>query len=530
MFSIRLEYNTLPSTPNPPTDYSPSLLVKDHSALEEHLRGIGVKLEDVNFFKWEALPARSYGKFLVSEREWLTVAKNSPNDGNPAELIAGDVFAELTISDGIDTKVFTNLDVVSTAFLMSPLAPTGVLGQDGSRLMVIELELSARKYHDYYRTYGFRGMWTGYGDVTTQDVTAYYVVSDQYNVHVMPDISILEYTAHLASLNFLTAYMPSGDIVQPWSLKPPKVTNQKFVFPTNKQMIYNKVSVAKGPIKFKVILPLDDWCKGTVYESEEVSAVEGTEVLYKSPMNSKTKQEEITVVLGYTNVDHLKVAFDSGYGYAEANRLANILKPRAQVRLFRNINVIYQGVVTGDISNDVQRITYRFGGNKIGLRTHLETIPWKVYNPILQPIKPHRDSTLFRGVLLSNMPNGVAALFSLKEPGVNGELGLQEYETIVKDKLGIFSNLKFGDKILVCRDGNSCDYFIVNGQCPSTPPTTPPPTGSCCVPVYPIFVSFADRGFLACYDGVPEYVCNNLGGTWTAGGTCPNPPICEEQQ
>jgi hypothetical protein len=294
-------------------------------------------------------------------------------------------------------------------------------------------------------------------------------------------------------------------------------------------MIYNKVSVAKGPIKFKVVLPLDDWCKGTVYESEEVSAVEGTEVLYKSPMNSKTKQEEITVVLGYTNVDHLKLAFNSGYGYAEANRLANLLKPRAQVRLFRNINVIYQGVVTGDISNDVQRITYRFGGNKIGLRTHLETIPWKIHNPILQPIKPHRDSTLFSGVLLSNMPNGIAALFSLEEPGtLRGELGLQEYETVVKDKLGIFSNLKFGDKILVCRDQASCDYFIVNAQCPTNPPVVPPPTGSCCVPVYPIFRTFADKLFLACYDGVPQYVCNNLGGTWTSGGTCPNPPICEE--
>jgi hypothetical protein len=226
MFSIRLKYNTVPSTPNPPIVYSPSLLVKDHSALEEHLRGIGVKLEDVNFFKWEALPTRSYGKFLVSEREWLTVAKNSPNGGNPAELIAGDVFAELTISDGIDTKVFTNLDVVSTAFLMSPLAPTGVLGQDGSRLMVIELELSHRKYHDYYRTYGFLGVWTGEGNIATQDITTNYVVSDQCNVHVMPDISLLEYTAHLASLNFVTAYMPSGNIVQPGNLNPPVLTNQ----------------------------------------------------------------------------------------------------------------------------------------------------------------------------------------------------------------------------------------------------------------------------------------------------------------
>lgn len=523
MFSIRVRYIESPGGLNPPTGYSPSILAKDHSALEDHLRGIGIKLEDINFFRWEAFPGRSYGRILVSEREWLTVAKNTEDeDGNPARLIAGNVYAELTISDGLDTKVFYNLDVVSTSFIMSPLAPTGVIGQDGSRLMILELELSNRKWHDSYRVYSTRGYWSGPGNNVLKPIN--YVTSDLVNVHRIPDTSYMEYVSYLASLNFLTIFMPSGDINNPGSL--PTTTNQKFVFPTTKQMIYDKVSVTKGPIKFKVVIPGDDWCKGTTYESEYVLAVNGSEVLYTSAMNSKSSMEEVTIVLGYTMIDHLKLAFDSGHADAEVARIANLLKTNAQVRLFRNIDIIYQGVVTGDISNDVQRITYSFEGNKIGLRTRLQTIPWKIHNPILQIIQSSGVSNLFRGVLLSDMPNGVATLFGM-ETDQDGSQGLQEYEVIVRDKLGIFNNLKTGAKILVERDNATCNYYIVNAQCPVDPPTTPPPMGSCCVNVYPMLGSGFNTEFTVCYPAVSQSTCNTLGGTWTLNGTCDDPPICE---
>lgn len=525
MFSIRLRYIASPGGPNPPTGYSPSISVKDHSSLYEHLQTFGVKLEDINFFKWEAFPERSFGKFLVSEREWLEVAKNGQNEnGDPPQLIAGNVYAELTITDGIDTKIFVNLDVVSTSFLMSPLAPTGVTGQDGSRLLVLELELSNRKWYDSYRTYGLQGFWSGAGG-GVQNIVGY-ATSDLTNVHRIPDVSKMEYYAYLASLNFITTYMPSGDINNPTGIIP-VTTNDKFVFPTNKQMIYNKVSVTKGPIKFKVAVPSDDWCSGTYYESEEVLAVNGSDMLYASPVNSKSDVQEIEVVLGYTMVDHLKVAFNSSHGDLEAARLANLLKPNIQVRLFRNVDILYQGVVTGNLTNDVQRITYRFEGNRLGLRTRLQTVPWKIHNPILQTIQSNGVSTLYRGVLLSNMPNGIAAIFSM-ETGNNGYQGLQEYEKIVKDKIGIFSNLKAGDKILLERDATSCNYYIVNAQCPSTTPPTPPPTGSCCVPVFPVLGSGFNTEFTVCYGVVSQNTCNNLGGTWTLNGTCPNPPYCEE--
>lgn len=508
MFTLKFKLFQPPDPIPPPVpDANAVIKIKDHSYLKNHLESLGIKLEDLNFFKWQAFPNRSYGKFIVSEAEWS--ALNAPK---------GNIKADLTIQDQNNTKVFYNLEVVRTSFLMSPIFSAA---QDGSRLLVIELEHTADKYHSMNRVFGRSNTVQDLGELTVAPPgTPLIDMGEIMNAHTMPDVPITEYLAYIAASQFLTAYLPSGT---PGVENVSYTTKEKFSFPSNMQLLYSNVSTIATPLRYVVKVRTSDSCIGSFCTSNEIT-ITPSETIYNSAVNSNTNRQNIELIVPHAFVNHVKASLEYNHCVNEATRIATKIKPYAETRLLRNIDVIYQGLVPGDITNDVQCITYFFQGNEYGMRTRLQSIPWEPYNSILGIIEPTTNENIFRGVLLSNMPNAQAAIFRLAD-ATEANKFIQSYSTTLKDRLGVFGTLKAGSKVLVYRDSINCSYHVIQSVCPGNPPPSAP-LGKCCVLATLPGAGNYLKSF--CYQ-TTEDVCNALGGwQWISGSTCPSPPYCED--
>jgi len=393
---------------------------------------------------------------------------------------------------------------------MSPIYPAGVKSQDGSRLLIVELEHNGW-LQEFKQTNRVHKAFDTFSDIQSlfENDT---LLNDPmiYNKHGISNVSIVDYIAFIASSNFLTAYLPP--VTGPGGSIQAKLTNQKFVFPTNVQLLYDKVSTLDMPLAYTVILKSDSLCKEE-YVYSDVESVDISDNVYRSPVNANTSTARIDIVMPYELYDHIKGEYIANYAKGIANSTAGVIKPNANTRLARNVDLIYQGLVLGELTNDVQRITYYYQGYKYGLRTRLQTIPWKIHECILS-IRDKCKDTMFRGILLSDYTAGVGAsavvLSMTSHPSI---IDVIEYTQVVRDPIGVFSTLKKGASVILyksCGPSGICDYYIVQSECPTTiPPSNI--TGKCVITGY-------------CYNTI-EDVCDKLNGTWTAGATCSSTPF-----
>jgi hypothetical protein len=491
--------------------------VKDHTYLAEHLERIGITLEELNFFTWQAFPNRSYGKFLVSEKEWSEII------GAPA---TGNRKARLIIEDANNTKEFSNLDIVSTSVLMTPIYPTGVNGQDGSRILILELEHTADKYHRHNRVFK---QYQNYSDLVDEfiDEQPKLRIPEVYNQHVVADVPLIEYLAHIAASNFFTVFLPPANVLNLTGLNfKPKLTDAKFNFPTNMQLLYTKTFSLAKALKFKVIIKDDRECEAmgdanqvgscaTKYYESEPKEITLSDNIYKSPINANTDIQNIEVVIPYALIDHIAEEITSGSGDAEVNAFADDIEPNAKTRLLRNIDVIYQGLVPGDITNDIQSITYYFQDNNHGLRTRLKSIPWEMPTSQSWIRHPVATEAIYKAFLLTNMGTGGNELTNVATAVILNMQGkLIEIEKEVFDSTGIFAEAVAGMTILVSRDRSNCRFHVLQSQCiPESGQT--PPIGRCCVS----FQIENGPGLNHCID-TTQQVCLKLNGVWTLGQTC----------
>lgn len=489
--------------------------VKDHSYLANHLENIGIALEEINFFTWQAFPNRSYGKFLVSELEWIQIIGTPNSDNRKAKLV---------IEDADNSKEFTNLDIVSTAAIMSPIYPTGITGQDGSRILVLEVEHTASKYHKHNRVYK---QYQTYTDVASEfkNENPQLRIPQVFNQHVISDVPLIEYLAYVAASNFFTVFLPPGESL-------PKLTDSKFTFPSTVQLLYNKsFSLAKA-LKYKVILKDDrdceamdgslgtGSCKTTYYESQ-ATQITLSDNIYKSSINANTDIDNIKVVIPYALINHIAEDLSSGSATAEVNAFATDIEPNARTRLLRVIDVTYQGLVPGSITNDIQSITYYFQNKEYGLRTRLKSIPWEM--PSSQGWLHTLAGTdkMYEAVLLTNMvPNGTSGEYTANAVIRNMNGKLVEISSFVFDRTGIFTNLKLGTIVQVYRESSNCRFHITQSACPTGNPVTT--QGKCCVTFS--IENGPTRNY--CIE-TTQLVCQRLGGSWTSGQNCNGNPYCE---
>jgi len=505
-----------------------TLKVYDPTPLQAHLETIGIGMNDINFFTWEALPGRSYGRFLVYESQWKKAFPGGVTESTVALRISW-----YTPSGSLVQKLFTNLVLTGSAFLMSPNQETTVeappdengnpqepinRGQDGERLMVVELEhnLGHSKGHvlisEAKEFVDITQLFTGSELLQTPNL---------FNVYTVPSIPKADYIAYIASTHFLTAFIPAGGGA-------PKLTNELFTYPEPyaNPLLYNKVVTRKTPPEVKFVLQSDDLCKNQFFESDpmllDYSNEEG--YFYKSPVRANTKVEGIKVLIPYAMVDHRKIEFEPLFGKAEANRFRDKITYYAQKRLLREVDMVYQGLVEGEPSQDVQSITYYFQESNGGLRTHLRTIPWEVTNAILAPRIVTCKDNIFRATLLSDMTNpgqGNPTATAVITKILNKQF-LIDRQAEIADPLRLWVGLKAGARVYVYRECTSCAYVIIQGECPPTSPPQPEPLGKCCV----TFEIENDGTTGYCYR-VTKKTCDSLGGTWVEGGYCPDPPYCE---
>lgn len=501
MFEIKIGVPPGTWNPNDPitsiTYSEASLKVKDHSELVSHLRNKGITLGEVNFFKWQAFPNRSYGKFLVSEAEWIALVGVPP--ANKPRL------ASLTIADENGSKTFQHLEIVSTSFLMSPIYPTGAQFQDGSRILVIELEHNGMNA-EYRRTERLYKAFDQFSDIEALFSNGIDLVNPgKYNRHNVPNVALVDYLAYIASSNFLTSYLPPGSS---WA----RLAWEKFSLPSNTspyQLLYSNVSTIDRPLKFNVVLKSDSVCKDDYITSDDKPIVL-SDTVYRSPINANTEVDTIKVVIPYSMFDHIQNEYVANAAKDEANRIATAIVTNANNRLPRTIDLIYQGLVPGDITNDVQCITYYYQGKDYGVRTRLQSTPWEIHECILSHLDKCKDS-IFRGVLLTNLVSGFASAIILRTKGV---LEVVEYAHQIRDPIGVFSNIKKGSSVLLYKScsgeyDNMCEYNIIQSECPGTEPSNT--SGKCVITGY-------------CYNTI-QAVCSKLNGTWTAGAACSSTPF-----
>ena len=511
-----------------------AILVYDHTPLIEHLNSIGIQPNQLNFFTWRAFPERSWGRFLVNEKQWQDSFGASTK---------GKVNLNISWRDADDVlkqKNFVGLEIITTSFIMSPNEKTTAppppdpdnppdpenppedvnSGQDGERMLIVELEHNGESYRKNCRIYEQHESFDELKEMF--DNGEMLQTPQVFNKHTIPDVSVAEYLAYVASTHFLTVYLaPDGG--------KPKLTNDLFQYPDETNILFNKVFTLKTPPKFKMSLQSDNLCKLQFFNSDEsILLIETLETyFYESPIVSNTEQKNIRVLVPYAMVDHRLLEYDSDAGKIECDRFMTKIKYYAENRLLRKVDIIYLGLVTSNLSNDVQAITYYYQGSDGGLRTQVQTVPWEVANSILAPREVACKDSMFRGVLLEDMAfsNG-----SFKSTAAITKILNRNYlidrVAEVNDPLGIFQELKAGQQIYVYQECGSCGYVIVQGECPDPSNQHPGPIGKCCVPFD--IENDADRIF--CYDTTKK-VCDVLKGTWTSGYVCPQPPLspyCEE--
>ena len=495
--------------------------VKDHTYLSKHLSQIGIALEDVNFFTWQAFPNRSYGKFLVSEKEWIEVvglpAKDPEYPADPGTPVNRK--AKLVIQDANNTKEFINLDIISTSVIMSPIYPTGVNGQDGSRILLIELEHTAGKYHKRNRLFK---QYQSYSDLVDEfkDEQPKLRIPEVFNQHIVADVPLMDYLAYIAASNFFTVFLPPGQSL-------PKLTDAKFTFPSNMQLLYTKTFSLSKALKFKVVIKDDRDCEAmndanqlgacsTKYYESTPKEITLSDNIYKSSINANTEIQNIEVVIPYALVNHIAEVIDSGSGDAEVNAFATDIEPNAKTRLLRVIDVVYQGLVPGDITNDIQSITYYFQDNVYGFRTRLKSIPWEMPNSQSWIRHPVASDAVYKGYLLTNMVIGSGGELGNKATAIilNLQGKLIELEKEIFDSTGMFKEIEAGMTVLLTRDKSNCRFHVVQSEC------IPDVVGSTQLGKCTFSFQIENGPNLTHCLQTTQKTCQKINGTWVSGGTC----------
>lgn len=508
-----------------------ALAVYNETTLINHLANIGIPLEELNFFEWNAFPNRSYGKFLVYEKQWKEVIGSSTN---------GKVNLVITVRDPLDqivTTFFSGLELVSTSFIMSPNTKTTVIipppppgegeepqqpqevnqGQDGERLMIVELEHTGTDYHEAARIYDSHD---SFDDLKNMFENGEMLKPPQvFNPHTIPDIPVRDYLAYVASTHFLTVYLPRNGGL-------PKLTNDLFQYPTNVPMLFNKVSVLAYPPEIKIVLQDDKLCNWGFHKSKIAVLTLQEDYFYDASVNSTTVREKIDVLVPYAKFDNRLLEFDQDAGEKEADTFVTKIKYYMEKRLLRTVDITYLGLVTGNISNDVQSIRYFFSPYDNAFRTRLRTVPWRVANSIMAPREVACKDKMFRATLLTDMSEGANSNTATAViTKILNKQYLIDREATINDPLKLFTGLKKGQRLYVYQECGSCDYVAVQGECPPTSVAPNQTNGKCCVE----FQIEYDDSRTYCYVTTKK-VCDALGGTWTEGGYCPTPlPYCEEE-
>jgi hypothetical protein len=465
-----------------------SLAVKSHVGLEDHLMEMGIGLEEVNFFKWEALPNRSYGRFIVSEREWL---------GRNIE--AGSVTFTLEIEDQHGLKTFDGLELIRTFFIMSPNKNAD---QDGARHLIVELELTKNKYHSGNRIVENFEDFDALED--EYETAGYFKEPTYYNKWPIPDVPLIDYLAYLADTHFLTCYLPAeGADVKP------ELTSTLFDFDNvslYSRLLYNEVAINVTSDFFKVKLQSNSKCKSEFLESELTEIVYDTdEYFYESEVASNTERDDINVFIPYALYDHAATT------PPDADDFASWIVENAKTRLLRSIDMIYEGVVNGDLSADVQSITYYF--SEYGLRTRLRTIPWTVRNCVLAPRNEKCKDAVYSAFLIEDMTcnddecEALAFVTKIREITT-----IIEEEVTIYDPLKLWETLNKGTRVYVTKECETCNYIIIQGPCP---PGQLGEVAACCI----TFDTEGGDPVDLCYD-LQESVCDKLGGVWHLTASC----------
>lgn len=433
------------------------ITVKDHSQWHDHLRSLGVNPTDVNFFSYNAFPNKSYGKFLVYEKEWID-----------SGLQGGNQTFDLWINDQYTSIRFSGLEVVGTCFVM---APNQIAQQDGSRMLIVELELTQTKYHDSNRLYEnyetFPDLRNAYENGTMLYLNQPFVNAyNIYNKYVLPDVSIVDYLAYIAETNFLTCYLsPTGT--------KPKLTSTLFNYeaiPPQVNLIYNKIAISTNPQDIHVVLQSTETCTPEFSKSEGDSLNFNETYFYESSVNTNTQRQEIITFIPYIRYDHTIAFTNPSVGSQQVDAASTFIVPYARNRLQRNVHLIYQGLVPGELAADVQSIIYSYEGNSIGFRTHLRTIPWGYDNPILAIREVACKDSIYIAELKTHLLEGTATadIYRLTvEP-----TKVIDKDVMVLDKLNLFTNYRSGTRCYVYRECESCAYVIIQGPCPPKTPVT----------------------------------------------------------
>lgn len=476
--------------------------VRNHLALEDRLQTLGIKLEEVNFWIHQALPGRSFGRFLVYESEWIAKGLDS-----------GDIQVDLSIADQNESILFEALDVVATSFIMSPLQTAN---QDEERLLLVELELTREKFYTQNhvcKTY------ESYTELANEFYPSTGMLYEPYlfNPFPIPDVPFVEFAAYIAATNFLVAFIPrlAGSAAS-YKVNLTGLSTNFGSISSYARLIYNSVQVNKSTPAYKIKLQSNKNCLNEVVESNPQTVTLTESFFYDSPVNTTTSKTNISYLFPYG-------AYSPEFtdGVAIADTIAYALQTYASSRLNRDLDILYLGVVNVDISMDVQKITWRF--DRTGFTTRLESIPWTVDNIILRPLAEPCEDVIYEATLTSTVIAGYAL-------GIIAELGnpsnIINLETMIRDPLGLWEGLKLGSKVYVYQKCG-CVYHIVQGPCPNdNRPTSSSgeSTGRCCVKWYTQGVGTTTY----CYV-IPQSICDYIGTnpdaitTWNGALDCTTP-------
>jgi hypothetical protein len=185
--------------------------------------------------------------------------------------------------------------------------------------------------------------------------------------------------------------------------------------------------------------------------------------------------------------DHTEVFTNPSFPTVVVNTDAALLAPKARNRLQRKVSMVYQGLVPGELSADVQGMLYVYHGNSVGFRTHLYTRAWNYNNCILAIREVTCKDYIYKAILKQNLTAGSASadIYNIIKPH---ELPIDK-DVLVRDPLGLFTGYTTGTQCYVYRECSpntpdaygsfNCNYIIIQGPCPPknvvTPPPPPPP-------------------------------------------------------
>lgn len=497
-----------------------SIQVKNHRYLEEYLLNMGIGLTKVNFFSYNALPDRSYGVFVVSEEEWLSVMPD----------VSGDIKLNLTIEDQYAFKVFKDLSVVKTAFIMSPIAPGAA--QDNQRLLILELELDRDFYHSMYPLVNGFSTWDVF-KLKFKNGELLEPPEIFENNFASNSTMLVEALSYVADVNFLTAYLDPENAAETY----PVLTDEAFdhtLVNLEARLLYNDVTVAKYNPKFNLFMFLstEGVCTPSQQVNENVIVSDLTTVdldnlnTYVSPVNSNSVPDKFYFEIGYSRLDSYKHSIDSESSSTFINDFADAIKENGKTRFSCSYDLIYEGVVNVKICNNLHHIDYYFG--EFGLRTRLRTRQWNPNESILIPKNIPCEDKIFKALVLKNFPSvgsqGSEAIIYKIKPHTAIPQVVVDASAFISSPLGVFKWYTAGTTLLVYKACTNCEYHIIQGPCPPSSPSVPEgDNGKCCLEIN------AENPITFCYE-LKQSECNLLGGSWSAGSCGANPETaCSEE-